>query len=69
MRKIQRFKSGRWLDTEPQQIKPGDIIRLFEPDGRPVRIPDWPKKGQSELKVREVIPLPNGNYRFVGEPA
>ncbi|QZT33676.1 hypothetical protein HUR95_15850 [Caldalkalibacillus thermarum TA2.A1] len=64
MRKIQRFESGVWSDTEPQQVKPGDIIRLFEPDGRPVII-----SSNKNFKVKKVIPLQDGHYRFVGEPA
>lgn len=69
MRKVQRLESTGWVDVEPEEVKVGDVIRLFEPDGRPVRIPDWPKAGQSVLKVNDVMPLENGHVRFTGEPA
>lgn len=69
MRKIQRLESAGWVDVKPNEVKKGDIIRLFEPDGRPVRIPDWPVKGQSVLKVTRVVALENGHFRFMGEPA
>jgi hypothetical protein len=69
MRKVQKLVASKWVDVVPEKVKPGDIIRLFEPDGRPVRIKDWPTAGQSQLRVTEVVALGNGHFRFKGEPA
>lgn len=45
MRKVQRLESASWVDVEPYQVKPGNVIRLFEPDGRPVRHPRLARGG------------------------
>lgn len=37
LRTVKVLKNGKWLDTEFDRIKKGDIIKMFEPTGEPVR--------------------------------
>jgi hypothetical protein len=36
-RSVKVLKDGKWLDIEFPQIKHGDIVKLYEPSGEPVR--------------------------------
>jgi hypothetical protein len=36
-RLVKVLKEGKWLDIEFPEIKEGDIVRLFESSGEPVR--------------------------------
>lgn len=36
-RLVKVLKEGKWLDIEFPNIKEGDIVKLYEPTGEPVR--------------------------------
>jgi hypothetical protein len=35
-RTAQIRKDGQWVDISPENIKAGDLFRMFEPDGTPI---------------------------------
>ena len=66
-RKIQRLEKSGWMDVYPEQVKEGDVIRMFETNGKPVFPADWPKK-TPEMKVANIIPIQGDHYRFIVVP-
>lgn len=53
MRRVEKHVEGNWEATEMKHLKPGDIFRMFEPDGSPViqetkndRLDQWMAKSR-----------------------
>ena len=37
IRTVQVYKENTWQETELKEIRDGDLFRIFEPDGTPVK--------------------------------
>lgn len=46
LRNTQIYKKGEWQDIDFTELKKGDLFRMFELDGKPV-------KGQTDAKIFE----------------
>jgi hypothetical protein len=49
MRSIEKFEDGVWVGVEFKELKVGNMIRMFEPDGTPVKLDD------EEIYIFEVL--------------
>lgn len=67
-RTIQRLEKSGWTDVCPEQVKEGDIIRMFETNGKPVIPKDWPKYSKYEMKVEKIVHIQGNHYRFIVVP-
>ena len=37
VRKVEKLEHGQWVEGQFRQLQPGDLFRVFEPDGTPLR--------------------------------
>jgi len=66
-RRLEVLRGERWAPIDRRELRAGDVFRLLEPDGSPVRDPET---GAERWRVLEVLaPDPEtGEAPFAAEP-
>lgn len=68
MRRVQRLEESGWKNVLPEEVRVGDVIRMFEPNGKSFYPKDWPKYSKYEMKVEKIVHIQGNHYRFIVVP-